>query len=361
MLRSRNVIVFTRFYGHTEGESQKGTARVRRARRGLLALGARAYPRALVELQAFRCPTCGAPLPRHARWTAVTCAHCGASSAPAGAIVARRHFRQALAEIERERPASPSDVNAGGARYAVLRTLAHGERATVLFAERARRLTERVVIKARAANEQASIEREWEALAALSESGAQGAAHFTLRLPAPIARGEALFADGRRARALVTRAAPGFGPTLDEVRAAFPDGVDARHAAWMWRRLLELLGFVHRSGWSHGAVLPSHVVLNAREHGAMLVSWSRAARMEPGAAAEDLRMSAQAVAHALGADGDELSERVPAPVRELLERCAGGASPSDDAWRMKDLVAEAAERAFGPPTFVPFEMPPRRD
>ena len=44
--------------------------------------------------------------------------------------------------------------------------------------------------------------------------------------------------------------------SLDEVRCAYPDGVDARDAAWMWRRLLVAIGPAHRAGVVHGAVLP---------------------------------------------------------------------------------------------------------
>ncbi len=45
--------------------------------------------------------------------------------------------------------------------------------------------------------------------------------------------------------------------SLTEVGTAYPDGVDPRDAAWMWRRLLVGLGFAHRAGVLHGAVLPT--------------------------------------------------------------------------------------------------------
>jgi hypothetical protein len=49
--------------------------------------------------------------------------------------------------------------------------------------------------------------------------------------------------------------------TLDEVRAAFPRGPDPRHVAWIWRRLLTILGYTHNQRTVHGAVLPPHVLI----------------------------------------------------------------------------------------------------
>jgi hypothetical protein len=290
-------------------------------------------------------------MPKEARWTAVKCAHCGAVVAPGTRLVTRKEFRDALARSEREMPAGPDDVAVAGARYCVLERIAVGDRADVFLASRAQRLGERVVLKwLRPGADPPSVDGEWAALDALQQSSAQGAAHFTLRLPAPVARGEARGADGKGRAALVVRASPGFRLTLADVRQAFPDGVDPRHAVWMWRRILELLGWVHRSGWAHGAIEPRHVVLDEREHGAMLVSWSRALRVEEGGdAREDLVRAAAAIGSVVG-DG------VPAPVRELLDACVAGRSPTDDGWQLKEHVAQVAERAFGPPAFIPFHV-----
>ncbi|HEX2312370.1 MAG TPA: hypothetical protein VHJ17_01460 [Thermomonospora sp.] len=59
--------------------------------------------------------------------------------------------------------------------------------------------------------------------------------------------------------------------SLAEIREAFPDGLDPRDAAWMWRRLLVALGFAHRAGVLHGAVLPEHVLVHPELHGLVLV------------------------------------------------------------------------------------------
>jgi serine/threonine protein kinase len=270
-------------------------------------------------------------------------------------LVSRAQFREALAQAESEVPLRPDDVSVGALRFSLLRQLARGERSDVFLARRARRLTERVILKVlRDGEDPASIRQEWDTLAALDASDAQGTEHFASLVPSPIAHGEAHSGGGRSGQVLVTRAVPGFGWTLGDVQRAFPSGVDPRHAVWMWRRILEVLGWAHRSGWSHGAIDPAHVVLNEREHAVMLVSWSHAARLGGAVVpAADMTQAARAVSATLGGDG------VPAALRTLVDQCARGSSPTDDAWRLKDLVAEAARLAFGPPTFVPFEMPPR--
>jgi hypothetical protein len=284
----------------------------------------------------------------------VTCAHCGASTAPGFAVISRKEFHDALAHADREIQPRPDDVSVSGIRYRVLGTLSRGERADLLLAERARRLTERVVLKVfRSATDADAAAREWEALSTLSGSEARGAAHFSMRLPAPVARGTTRVAGGPELACIVTRALPGFRCNLEDVRKAFPAGLDARHAVWMWRRLLELLGWVHKSGWVHGAVVPQHVLLNEREHGATLVSWSHAARnADATKAMADIVMAARSVDSLLGP-----SEPVPAQLRTLVDSCVAGAAGTEDAWVLKERVADAAAQAFGPPTFVPFHMP----
>lgn len=61
--------------------------------------------------------------------------------------------------------------------------------------------------------------------------------------------------------------------SLEEVAAAYPAGADARDVAWMWRRLLTVLSFIHRARVVHGAVSPSHILIEPREHKLVLVGW----------------------------------------------------------------------------------------
>jgi hypothetical protein len=333
-------------------------------------------------MQLLVCPNCGGPLPRHARWTAVICAYCGVAVSPGPTVVSRKAYRRAWKAAEAEVATSHADVTVNGSRWRLLGLLSHGEISDVFRATRARRITERAVVKLLRDPADADLfAREWDVLSALGASDAQGAAHFKDLLPGLIARGDAQSAHGRTCPALVERSRPGFERTLDDVREAFPDGVDPRHAVWMWRRVLEVLGWVHRSGWVHGAVLPQHVVLHTGEHGATIVGWSCAVRNgEPLPAicaaresfypadertggrarvASDLVMAARCIAYVLGADDpNALPASVPPSLREVVEASIAGGCP-EDAWQLKEVVAAAARRAFGSPAFVPLTIPPK--
>jgi hypothetical protein len=333
------------------------------------------------------CPNCGGPLPRHARWTAVSCSYCGASVTPGPATVSRKSYQRAWTDAESELSRSPTDVTVAGTRWRQLTFLGHGELSDVFLVTRARRLTERAVLKLlRDPADSDLFAREWDTLSALHTSDARGAPHFSRLVPAPVVRGAAGGLGDPSRAASVQSLPPGFAANLDDVRAAFPSGVDPRHAIWMWRRLLELLGWVHRSGWVHGAVLPQHVLLDAAGHGATLVGWSCAARVgdplpalcatreafypaaersgHPAGPTTDLVMAARCVAFVAGSDAaaagaaDALPTDLADSLREVLSASLSGATP-DDAWLLNGAVAAAAERAFGPPSFVPFAIPPR--
>ena len=50
-------------------------------------------------------------------------------------------------------------------------------------------------------------------------------------------------------------------------------GLDLRHTAWIWRRLLFALGHAHNAGLTHGSVLPEAVRILPVEHGLVLTDW----------------------------------------------------------------------------------------
>src|SRR6185369_4350270 len=102
------------------------------------------------------------------------------------------------------------------------------------------------------------LDLEWRALHELRASSAPGAAVLALRVPEPIARGAIDGGTHAGAQAVLHRWVPGFEHTFEAVRAAFPAGVELHAAVWMWRRVLEVLGFLHASGIVHGAVTPQH-------------------------------------------------------------------------------------------------------
>lgn len=332
----------------------------------------------MLRFSALVCPHCSAPLPYEALLRVVECDFCHATVAAEAGLVSAAAYRRAQAEVD-EHAREESDVRIGGLPYRVLGLLAHGESSDVFLAERTHRLRERVVLKIlRAAEDEPFHEREWAALSALHASTAQGAPAMTRRLPQLVGRGEASGSLPSPRPALVMRAQSGFVHTFEHVRAAYPAGVDGAHAVWMWRRILELLSFVHRSGWAHGALLPQHLLVHARDHGVAPVGWSCATRLSPsaplparsaahrvfyppGARADvrtDLAMSARCIAFALGGDptSGAVPGTVPPPLSALVRDVASRDVP-DDAWALHEALAAVARQVYGPPRYVPFHLP----
>ncbi len=222
-------------------------------------------------------------------------------------------------------------------RYVVLGQLARGASSDVFLARRDARLTETVVLKiARGAEGAERVAREWKTLVLLDGPPREGSAFFTRILPLRVLHGKT--EDGRVASVFRWRA--GFQFTLEDVRREYGRGVDARALVWMWKRLLELLGWVHDGGFSHGALDPTHVLVHPRDHGVHVVGWSRAGR---GAGADDVAASARVMNELAGADA-------PAEIRELLRGAHGS------AWAVRDALDRAAHDAFGPSRFHRFTL-----
>ena len=166
----------------------------------------------------------------------------------------------------------------------------------------------------------------------------------------------------------------GFRP-LTDLAAARPEGVDARDAAWIWRRLLVALGYAHRAGVRHGAVLPEHIMIHPELHGVVLVDWCYSVTgdhaplpalverhrdryppevlaREPATEATDLHMAGLCMAALMG-DQAPLALRafvVGSTLREERRR-------PHDAWRLLAELDDLLDRLYGPRTFRPLHLP----
>jgi hypothetical protein len=185
------------------------------------------------------------------------------------------------------------------------------------------------------------------------------------------------------ASALLYRWSGGFLHTLDEVRRAFPGGVEPRQAVWIWRRILETLSLLHQSGVVHGAVLPSHLLVQRADHGVRLVGYGRAgaageALVTPSLALEDyypraarsagrlsplmdIQMSARCIAAVLGGDPStgEMPGQVPEVLASLVRNVASDqpGSVAGNAWLLRQKLGAVANLVFGAPRFCPLVMP----
>lgn len=163
--------------------------------------------------------------------------------------------------------------------------------------------------------------------------------------------------------------------TLAEVRVAFPDGVDPRDAAWMWRRLLVAIGTAHRAGLIHGAVLPEHVMIHPAEHGLVLVDWCYSSTGTVGrlpaivARYRDWYPCEVLAGHLAGPDVDIwlatrcMTDLTAGSRPPLMASFAAGCTPANprrrpaDAWELLAAFDEVLDRLYGPRKFRPFALP----
>jgi len=309
-----------------------------------------------MNFDALTCPQCGGPLPRQASWRMVACPQCRAMVTRSSRVVERRTFHEAWLRSRAVDAAGDRLLRVKGRAYRVLAAIGESDGCELLSAISCGPLRERVTIKL-ARGGAHTLAAEADVLAQLQQLDLPSSAYFSQRLPQLVAFGATDARDDAR-DALVTREPVGFWGTLDDVAAHHPSGLrDARHAVWLWRRVLEVLAWLHGAGWTHGDLRASHWLVNPRDHGVLLVGWGLARR--GGAAVRDLMQSAWTMRSLLHGDGDgppPLGPRVPAPIADLLRQASEDADwcARHGAAGMDRALSAAARDAFGPPQFIPF-------
>ncbi|MET0267296.1 MAG: zinc ribbon domain-containing protein [Duganella sp.] len=322
------------------------------------------------------CPQCGAPLPAQARWRTVQCQYCHASVTPKARVVQAAAFHAAYQRSLADHDGA-SRIECCGQHYRILNTLGHGASDTpalssrVLLAQRLGALPERVILKLQqaGADDKALIQRQQQEMAVLRRLQAAtdpGAAYFSQRLPQPVAQGRATGNVGAHGlthtHALIVRNPVGYWGSLADVLRHTPQGVDARHVVWMWRRVLEVLGHVHASGWAHTRVAPEHLLVHPADHGILIIGWSQArSHSDSSLQARDLMQLAWSMRCLLHGGVEQLSAppiaaSVPAPLASLLERASEDANwcATHGAAGIDSQLKAAAQAAFGPPRFLHF-------
>jgi serine/threonine protein kinase len=174
--------------------------------------------------------------------------------------------------------------------------------------------------------------------------------------------------------------------SLREVRACHTQGINPKDMAWIWRRLLVALCFAHSCGIIHGAVLPTHVLIQPEQHGLVLIDWSYAVSDPavgdhiPAIATEyqswyppeiiskgrplpctDLYMGALCMIYVLG--GDPITRVMPGSVPKRIRSFFNGVAlkrPTErpqSALVLLDEFTDLIEQLWGPRTFREFSMP----
>lgn len=176
--------------------------------------------------------------------------------------------------------------------------------------------------------------------------------------------------------------------SLAEVKAHYVAGVEPGDMAWMWRRLLVILGFAHDAGIIHGAVLPSHILIHPKLHAVMLIDWSyavhNAAQTQgyiraisdpyedwyPSAVMDkktpvtgiDISMGAKCMIDLLGGDAvkGDIPKEVPKEMRKYFEQYASRSNQALDAWGLLKEFDSILEKLWGERKFKPFTMPTKK-
>lgn len=194
-----------------------------------------------------------------------------------------------------------------------------------------------------------------------------------------------LYEDGTTSRQAVIFEREAGWYSLEQVHQVYPRGIDPKDMAWMWRRLLVVLGFAHANAVIHGAVLPGNVWIQPEQHGLMLMNWTHAVH-DPGRSAEtieriepafaswypqeilkhdvptfgtDISMSAKCMIYLLGGDveRERIPNTVPHPMSMFLKgSILPGKRTPQDAWALKHEFDDLLHRLWGKRTFHPFQM-----
>jgi len=332
---------------------------------------------------AIMCPQCNAPLAPHKFARSVVCSYCGATVQLDEASVSAELFRTAFRLWNSPQSYQiPSWISVGESYWALGECIANGDISDVYKGERARWPTELVIIKLlRDRQKLALFDNEWDVLQALQHSDAPGADTFTTLIPQPVLHGDISSGLNAGKRVNIFRRASGFRYTFDEVLQAYPQGIPPRASIWVWRRILEILSFLHNSKIVHGAVLPSHLLIQENDHGVRLVGYSAAGHVgetlrtisqryesfypRSGGSLTtqlDIIMSARCVIAILGGDPENgsLPKSVPERLARLLQQIAFSeptGSARGDAWSLREELGGIADDVFGAPQFIPIIMP----
>ncbi len=336
--------------------------------------------------RAVMCPQCNAPLAPHRFARSIVCSYCGATVQIDEASISAAIFNEAFRVWNSpETYHFPSWISIGDRHWAMGRLISRDDTSDVYAGQLARWPTELVAIKLlRDRKDVELVDNEWDVLQALHKSDAPGADSFTALLPQPVLHGDITAGSFAGRRVTIFRRAIGFRYSFDAVIRAYPQGIPPRASIWIWRRILEVLSFVHASGIAHGAVVPAHLLVQENEHGVRLVGYTHAGRLNeklrtgpPGnesfypqpaetgsrlTAQLDLALSARCIIALLGGNPQTaaLPPAVPAQLAEIIQRVAlskPAGTHSEDAWTIREELGEIAKKVFGPPQFIPIIMP----
>jgi serine/threonine protein kinase len=338
-------------------------------------------------VSALLCPQCNSPLTPARFANYVVCAYCGTTVQLDDQAIAVEKYRQSLAAWNSPQGyLSSNGFDLDGRHWTVEDSLnGDGDYADVYTGRLARWPTELVYFKIlRDEKDLPEFENEWSFLQNFTTSESSGVEFVSRLIPQPVAFGRVTSGSFSGNYASIFRWSNGFYYNFAEVTAVHQQGITPRASIWVWRRILEILSFMHKAGMAHSLIVPENLLIQQNEHGVRLVGFSRAglsgevlppppqkysayypaeAYSHSRSSVElDLCMSARCVISLLGGNPASLSlpDAVPDALTALLQRVAGfheGNPHTLGAWSIHEELDSLAEHVFGSPQFIPIVMP----
>ncbi len=169
--------------------------------------------------------------------------------------------------------------------------------------------------------------------------------------------------------------------TLEDVHAQHPK-LEGRHLAWIFKRMLTILGFTHKQHTVHGAFLPSHVMLNAENHGLKLIGWGHSVKLDTTIKtislkykdwypkevinkklannSTDIFMAAKCIVYLAGGDliTNKMPSSIPPKMQRFFKSCVleGQKMRPADAWKLLEEFDGLLAEMYGKPKFHKLEM-----
>jgi DnaJ-like protein len=172
--------------------------------------------------------------------------------------------------------------------------------------------------------------------------------------------------------------------TGEELHEKLP-ALEDMHLGWMFKRVLTAIGFAHRQGFIHAAVLPSHLRFQTKNHGAQLISWGHSVETggavrtisakykdwyppevinkEPATPGTDIYLAAKTMLYLAGVDPNKPlkidAKQIPIPMQRFFQSCLlpGAKMRPDDAWALHDEFDELLKTLYGKPRFHHLRVP----
>lgn len=134
--------------------------------------------------------------------------------------------------------------------------------------------------------------------------------------------------------------------SLAQIKNIYPMGIDVKDMAWIFRRLLTIVGYIYRCDASHGHINSQHVLIEPDNHGLVLVDWAGTMtadkiKIDLACAASQMRLIT------------DLTDDSTSPIRAFLRSC----DSDEDPWKILSEFDTLIERLWGPRRFHKFEMP----